>query len=292
MNLIEFDNVEAFADRAMPFLIEREAERCVELGIISALREGKAGHRGHALEQPLLWVAEDESTRVVATLMQSVVDRMIISRAPIAAMQRIARRLHEIGWSGIQINGMVPSVRDGVDAFSRLSGRKAHRAMQLRTFQLDRIIPPRAASGAARLADDRDRDLLRRWTVAFARAVGDDVPDSDGDHMANRLITEQRAWLWERSNEPVAMAAHAGPTPNGIRVNFVYTPEPHRGHGYASNLVAHISQYHLDAGKRFCFLHTDLANLTSNKIYQQIGYRAVADSERWELERDHRAIAG
>jgi predicted GNAT family acetyltransferase len=285
MNLIKFDNVRAFADRAMGFLMNREAERCVELGIISALCEGKAGHRGHALEHPLLWIVEDERGHVVATAMQSVVDRMITSSGPVAAMQRIARELHEINWSGIQINGQVSSIQECVNELSRLSRRSARRAMQLRTFQLDRVIAPNPAPGRARRADERDRGLLRRWTVAFARAVGDDVPDSDGDPMAQRLVSEQRAWLWECSNEPLAMAAHAGPTPNGIRVNFVYTPESNRGHGYASNLVAHISQHHLNAGRQFCFLHTDLANPTSNKIYQQTGYRPVCDSERWDLTR-------
>jgi predicted GNAT family acetyltransferase len=104
--------------------------------------------------------------------------------------------------------------------------------------------------------------------------------------MAERLLSDRRGWIWEiEGSEPVAMAAHAGPTPNGIRVNFVYTPEPNRGKGFASNLVAHISQHQLDAGKRFVFLHTDQFNPTSNRIYQRIGYRPVADSERWEFQR-------
>lgn len=284
MKLCEFDNVHDFADRATSFFMDREAERCVELGIISALREGKAGHRGHALAQPLLWLVEADNREVCAVAMQSVIDRMIVSRGPVTAMQRIARRLHEVGWSGIQINGVIPSINDCVEEFSRLSGRLAHRAMQLRTFQLDRVMPPRAAPGRARLADDRDRDLLRRWTVAFARAVGDNVPDSDGDAMAERLISERRGWIWE-NDQPVALAAHAGPTPNGIRVNFVYTPPEHRGRGYASNLVAAIIQHHLDADKRFVFLHTDVANPTSNSIYQKIGFAPVADSERWDIAR-------
>ena len=33
----------------------------------------------------------------------------------------------------------------------------------------------------------------------------------------------------------------------------------------------------LDEGRRFCFLCTDLANPTSNHIYQAIGYRPVVD---------------
>ena len=46
-------------------------------------------------------------------------------------------------------------------------------------------------------------------------------------------------WLfvWDRAG-PVSMASAAGPTPNGIRVNGVYTPPEHRGRGYATVCVA------------------------------------------------------
>ena len=50
-----------------------------------------------------------------------------------------------------------------------------------------------------------------------------------------------------------------------------------RGRGYASNCVAALTQKMLDQGRKFCFLYTDLSNPTSNKIYQQIGYRPVCD---------------
>jgi predicted GNAT family acetyltransferase len=51
----------------------------------------------------------------------------------------------------------------------------------------------------------------------------------------------------------------------------------HRNHGYASNLVAALSQHQLNTGKRFCFLNTDLSNPTSNKIYAALGYRPVCE---------------
>lgn len=285
MKLLELTNVEAFAARTNDFLMSREAEHCVQLGIVSALREDKPGHRGHTVEQPLLWAVEDDAGGVCAVAMQSVVDRILISRGPVAAMHRIARRLHEIAWSGVQINGVVPSIESCVNEFTQRSGRAARRFMQVRIHQLDRVTPPRPAPGRMRPVTESDRDLLIRWTLAFARSVGDDVPDEEGPRMADTLITDQRGWLWELNNQPVAMAAHSGWTPNGVRVNYVYTPEANRGNGYASNLVAQISQHHLNTGRKFLFLHTDLANPTSNSIYQKIGYRAVADSERWDLAR-------
>lgn len=76
---------------------------------------------------------------------------------------------------------------------------------------------------------------------------------------------------------PVSMAGTSGPTPNGIRVNLVYTPPEHRRQGYASSCVAALSQALLNQGRKYCFLLTDLANPTSNHIYQTIGYRSRGD---------------
>ena len=63
----------------------------------------------------------------------------------------------------------------------------------------------------------------------------------------------------------------------------MYTPPERRRRGYASALVAALSQEQLDAGKEFCFLYTDLANPTSNKIYQDIGYEPVADVDEYRF---------
>jgi len=45
-------------------------------------------------------------------------------------------------------------------------------------------------------------------------------------------------------------------------------------------VTAAASQASLDAGRRFVFLFTDLANPTSNKIYQAIGYEPVIDIDQ------------
>jgi predicted GNAT family acetyltransferase len=89
--------------------------------------------------------------------------------------------------------------------------------------------------------------------------------------------------LWEH-DEPVSLAGYGGPTPSGIRIGPVYTPPELRGRGYATVLTAELSRLLLQGGRRFCFLFTDLANPTSNSIYQRIGYRPVADVNQWAFE--------
>ncbi|MFO7545350.1 MAG: GNAT family N-acetyltransferase, partial [Trueperaceae bacterium] len=58
-----------------------------------------------------------------------------------------------------------------------------------------------------------------------------------------------------------------------------------RRRGYATALVAAVTQAMLDEGRRFCSLFTDLANPTSNAIYQRIGYRPVSDVAVIDFER-------
>jgi len=48
--------------------------------------------------------------------------------------------------------------------------------------------------------------------------------------------------------------------------------------GYGGAVTATVSAERLAAGRQFCFLYTDLANPTSNRIYLNIGYEPVCDS--------------
>jgi predicted GNAT family acetyltransferase len=106
-----------------------------------------------------------------------------------------------------------------------------------------------------------------------------------------RQVTGRRMWLWEieagprRRRTVVSFAGVSGPTPHGIRIGPVYTPPEHRRQGYAGNLVAAASAAQLAAGRAFCFLFTDLANPTSNHVYQQIGYEPIGTVDQWVFER-------
>jgi predicted GNAT family acetyltransferase len=149
--------------------------------------------------------------------------------------------------------------------------------MEMRIFQLERVIPPIDVPGRFRPATVDDSDLVAAWSVAFVReSLGDAADPATVERSVVAGIEERRLFVWE-DLLPVSMAAWVGPTPNGVRINYVYTPPELRGRGYASACVAALSQNRLDSGRRFCFLYTDLANPTSNSIYRKIGYEPVAD---------------
>jgi uncharacterized protein len=124
-----------------------------------------------------------------------------------------------------------------------------------------------------------------RWWREFAAEALEELDDDEeriGRVIDSRLAgDDQGIALWEDGGEPVSLVAWGSPTPTGIRIGPVYTPPEHRGRGYASALTAHVSSEQLAAGRSFCFLYTDLANPTSNKIYVAIGYRRVCDSVQY-----------
>jgi predicted GNAT family acetyltransferase len=79
------------------------------------------------------------------------------------------------------------------------------------------------------------------------------------------------------------MVAWGGRTAEGVRIQYVYTPPAERRKGYASASVAALSQQLFDEGSPRCFLFTNAANPTSNKIYRAIGYERVCDFRLYDF---------
>jgi hypothetical protein len=170
-----------------------------------------------------------------------------------------------------------------------LTGGSSALAMAQRIYELSEVVPVAGVPGVLRPIRDEDSRLLLDWFDDFVtceRGIGHE----DAVRALERFLTADYVvrglYLWEVGGEPVSMVGHSGPTPNGMRVGPVYTPPQARRRGFASAAVAALSQRLLDSGRKFCFLHTDLANPTSNHIYQTIGYRPVsyADQYRFAME--------
>jgi GNAT superfamily N-acetyltransferase len=197
------------------------------------------------------------------------------------AIHSLARDL-----GGADLPGVVgPAAAAGhfAEAWHELRGRHPRLLRHERSFRLRRVIPPRPASGEMVRAQPEHRRILADWTEAFHDEALSNTPPQDYLAMADRWIRGlgRTAYLWYDGGRPVSMTGAGGLTPRGIRVGPVYTPPADRGRGYASNLVAQVSQLLLDQGRTFVFLFTDLANPTSNKIYQDIGYEPVGDVDEW-----------
>lgn len=181
-----------------------------------------------------------------------------------------------------EVNGPEQTVSLFANAWSRLSGREARRGMRMRIHEIRRVLtsgsrPP----GGLRPATELDAEILTPWVAGFIKDVGVSEKSEPGELVRDRL-KNRSLYVWDDGG-PVSMAAWSGKTTNGVRVNFVYTPENLRRRGYANACVAALTELLLDEGNKYCCLYTDLANSTSNRIYQQIGYRPVCDVAQYRL---------
>lgn len=268
-----------FLREAEPLLLADEARHNLILGIAGSLRDG-------LYEEHRLWLVRDGDA-LVATALRTPPYNLILARPE--SDEALAALADAV--AGEELPGVVGGVPE-VDTFAALwsarTGETAQLSVSQGIYQLDSVVPPPRPAGSSRVADESDHDLLVRWFEAFRDEVVH--VGGPGRHEAARAIDRRFATpgsgflLWEDGGEPVSLAGWGGRTPNGIRIGPVYTPPELRGRGYATALTAELSQRLLDGdlypgGRRFCFLYTDLANPTSNAIYERIGYRLVCRSE-------------
>ena len=280
-HLIEHVDPRVFHDTVIDYLLRSEAECCVQIGLIRRMaREGYAPISLDESDRPLLWTIQD-GPQLELVAIQTLKTSMVVSRGSRAAMACLADGLASRRWSGTSLIGVSPSIEELIERYAEISQRRRTLAVRLRMFQLDRVVWPHSVNGAMQAGQSEHREILGRYVAGFEADTGHTSLE-EPEATADRLIADQRVFIWVDA-KPAAMAAYSGETPNGVRVNWVYTPPESRGQGYASNLVAHLSQHLLDEGRRYCFLFTDQANPTSNSIYQKLGYRPVSDSERWDL---------
>lgn len=76
---------------------------------------------------------------------------------------------------------------------------------------------------------------------------------------------------------PVSIAGMNPMIGGQVQVDIVYTPAHLRGRGYAGAVTAEVSRAALAAGAKDVVLFADLANPTSNALYQRLGYRPLAN---------------
>ena len=180
--------------------------------------------------------------------------------------------------------GVVPEIDGFASAWGTARGVRVEVRFAQGIYALERLLEPVGVPGAPRPATEEDLELLRRWLIEFSReALHDDEPDRERIERTIRQRlgrTDGGFVLWE-DGEPVSFAGSGSDTPSGSRIGPVYTPPEHRGRGYGSAVTAAVTRERLRAGRRFCFLYTDLANPTSNKIYIDLGYERVGESREY-----------
>ena len=271
-------DVDGFLAAAGPFLAEREAEHNLLLGIGSNLQAGLVP----TPSEPNDFFVCRAAGRIVLAALRTPPYNLVLSEVDDPeALPALADATTELGLLGV--SGPSGPAGAFAERWGAAVGRRPRLVLAERIFRLTRVRPPAQPPGRLRLATPADRGLLVDWFQAFAdEALPAGSPPFDPG-LVDRRIAAGGIYLWD-DDGPVAFASVGSRTPHGARVGPVYTHPARRGRGYASACVAGASQAGLNSGLRFLFLFTDLANPTSNHIYETIGYEPVRDVDIWRFE--------
>lgn len=153
-------------------------------------------------------------------------------------------------------------------------------------MRLDKINDIPKATGFCRSLKKDDLFYVPYWEHSFGEECQVEVFDipTNAKRIKSRLGKDTH-YMWE-DGHPVSQAVNIRNTPNGGGINCVYTPPHYRGKGYASSVVAELSQSLLERGYKFCYLFADAQNPISCGIYHKLGFYdlCVFDEIGFELE--------
>lgn len=282
MQLTAHTTIDSFLAVAESDLARDEVTNGLILGVALRLKHEQARFE----HPPYLATVSDDGVLAAAAVMTppyGVVVYVADNVEPAPALRLIAADLVAAGWLLPTANGVARISHTFVEEWKALTGGAAELLLAMRVYALHTVTPPAQTAGALHQATRADIDGVYEWYLAFRNeAVPTDAPPRREN--VERSLDDGSIYLWKVDGRPVSLAAKGRRTPRGTSIGPVYTPPEERGRGYASACVAALSQIILDEGKEFCTLFTDLANPTSNSVYQKVGYRPVCDFAQYTLQ--------
>jgi len=221
-----------------------------------------------------VWMEDPDGRPVAAAIHTPPRPPHLAAQHPEAGVA-LADHLAESGRPVCGIGGMRLVAEAFANRWAQLRPCRVPTIMDQGVYEATTVSAPTGVPGSHRTSTASDVRLLNEWARGFIAHTHQPLPA--GEDIITDKIVGGAMWLWEQEGEPVSMA-YASPPAGGVsRVSWVYTPPEHRRHGYASAVVAAVTRAQLEVGNR-CMLYTDLANPTSNGIYQAIGYRRIGDA--------------
>ncbi|MEV8509895.1 GNAT family N-acetyltransferase [Actinoplanes sp. NPDC051475] len=258
-------DVDEFLTAAGAFLRARPVQNTLLLTIADTVRI--EGPHVYGPGDPLFGWHDGEEAAVLCTPPRPPVLSAMSPDAATALAGLLGDDLPGISGPDTAVDAFVAEWQRRTGATAKVHGRQ-------RLYRLGELVQPMPpAPGTPRVGGPRD--LLIRWTAEFFREVGEDDPEVE------RFVDERLSYggilTWEADGVPVSMASLTRPESGMVRVQAVYTPPDQRARGYAGAVTTAISRAAREAGATEVVLFTDLANPTSNALYQRLGYVPLED---------------
>ncbi len=270
------EDVDDFLTRAGDFLRSRPGPHVMQLTWAERVRTRGADAFG--TEAPVFGTLE-RAGEVRATFYHLPPRALGLSPLTPEQADSLAARLAALGCSLPSVSADHSTATAFAGAWQRHTGAMPKlRGTRLRLYRLGTLTPPEPPpAGRGRVLGEQDLGQVMFWCGEFARAVGE-VVSMDAGSWADTRFADKLYTLWETPDGTPVSIAGMNPMIGGqIQVDIVYTPAHLRGRGYAGAVAAEVSRAALAAGARDVVLFADLANPTSNVLYERLGYRTLTD---------------
>lgn len=270
-----YQNAEQFARIAEPIVKKQEDVFSLFLGVLQAIKQGK-------YENPFLATIE-EGKDVLAIVQMTPPHPLNLVIVDESRMDEVICLLvHNLIASNVEVPGVI-SLKPWASIFAKEWCTVTHHQQKLLMdqgiYRLDEVDDSLQLSpGEWRFATEEDSPLIENWITLFEEDTHlPKSPPSTVKTRAATFIAAREIFLWVNDGKVVSMMKKARPTENSVTVSLVFTPQEERKKGYARTMVL-VGSEELLKDYQFCVLYTDMMNPTSNKIYQEIGYKRIADS--------------
>ncbi|MFD3702663.1 GNAT family N-acetyltransferase [Nocardia sp. NPDC058658] len=245
--------------------------------VIATVLVNRINGRSGAMETQFLSVRD--SAGVVVGIAQCTNGAVYLGELPAHSISAVADAFLAHGIVLRSVEGDNADAAAFAAHWSAVGGGTFCEKYSTRLFGLGELSTPEAV-GAPRQAVVDDVALVIEMIEAFG--VEADVSHRLDEAAVRKRIEAGTTWLWEHDATPVTLVARHAAVFGWARIGPVYTPPRFRGNGFASALTATVASRIRAEGADAC-LFTDLANPTSNKIYQRIGFEPVRDFVHYAL---------
>lgn len=271
MKFYSHKDVQRFQQRCVPFLLKREVENNILLGVYQKVVDGD-----------FFFEITDEQDQILACGMKNPVN-FVLSPINQEQIDFLIPHLLKITKSLPGCLGLDDSAEYFCQKFSRVTGQEYLCCMEQMIYKLTNIENHFETQEEVRFdrAEDETELINLVWDFCQEALSNQNILKERIEVSIKTKMGLNEMLLLIKNQKIVALAFIARHSLNGACIGPVYTVKEHRGKGYGSVLVSKLSQEILNRNKTFACLYTDLKNPTSNSIYKKIGYKEVCPSRHF-----------
>jgi predicted GNAT family acetyltransferase len=239
LELRRYNDATTFKQRVEAYLMRREAEHNLPLGLLGTLSRNP---RLYSDTPPYLALVEDAGEVLGVAVMTPPYNLVVAARPIPGVAEALARDVYAARPDMPGCIGLTEASQAVAQAWQAVTGAGYRLKHAERIYKLERVLPVANVSGSPRRVEEANRELLVSWFRAFAvEAQGDPDDPERQARLVDGLIgapPEQRGGFVWLDPEPVCYVGYGRPTPHGMSIGPVYTPPERRRRGYATALTA------------------------------------------------------